>query len=318
LEGIAIIMTIGRLRPESFSRVGGKLAFMLCLSLLAPCALVAENLIPGSLKVDGADRSYLLHVPTGYQSGKPVPLVLVFHGAGMTAELMADITQLNHWADKTGFIVAYPQGLEQHWNTGPRAAGGPNDVAFITALISNIESTYTIDPKRVMAAGISNGAEFAQELGCSRDLRFRAILAVSATLQKEALKNCVPNHPIRMIEIHGTDDPIVPYLGGRVAAPGSPVLVSVADDLLLWAHINGCSPEPDTEQLPDRGEDGTHVGRMTFKGCEAGGEVTHYRIVGGGHTWPGSSPGPKFLGRTTQQFSASELSAQIVLAPAKN
>lgn len=95
------------------------------------------------------------------------------------------------------------------------------------------------------------------------------------------MKNCVPNHPVRMIEIHGTDDPIVPYLGGRVAIPGGPVLVSVADDLLLWARIDGCSSKPHTEQLPDRGEDGTHVERMTFKGCKAGGKVTHYRIIGG-------------------------------------
>jgi polyhydroxybutyrate depolymerase len=279
-------------------------------------------MISGTLQVDGASRTYLLHVPTGTQSGKPIPLVLFFHGAGVTAGLMADVTQLNQWADKTGFIVAYPQGLEQHWNRGATGAGGPNDVAFITALISNIESTYTIDPKRVMAAGISNGAEFAQELGCSKDLRFSAIVAVSATLQKEAVKHCVPNHPVRMIEMHGTDDPIVPYLGGRVAAPGSPVLISVADDLLLWAHIDGCSSEPYTEQLPDRlperGEDSTHVERMTFKGCAAGGEVTHYRIVGGGHTWPGSAPEPKFLGRTTQQFDASQLVAQLVLVSGKS
>jgi polyhydroxybutyrate depolymerase len=311
-------MAIDPRRSEIFCWRGWKLALILCLSLLAPFGVAAESMISGTLKVDGASRTYLLHLPTGYQSGKPFPLVLALHGAGMTAALMADVTQLNQSADKTGFIVAYPQGIEQHWNTGQTAAGGPNDVAFITALIANIESTYAIDTHRVMAAGISNGAEFAQELGCSKDLRFSAILAVSGTLQEEAVKHCVPNHPVRMIEMHGTEDPIVPYLGGRVAAPGSPVLISVADDLLLWARIDGCSAEPHTEPLPDRVEDGMHVERMSFQGCAAGGEVTHYRIVGGGHTWPGSAPGPKFLGRTTQQISASELVAQLVLSSGKN
>ena len=311
-------MTIYPGRSGIFCWRDWKLALILCLSLLAPCGLVAESMISGTLKVDGASRTYLLHLPTGTQSGKALPLVLVFHGAGVTAGLMADVTQLNQWADRTGFIVAYPEGLEQHWNTGQTAAGVTNDVAFITALIANIESTYAIDTHRVMAAGISNGGEFAQELGCSRDLRFSAILAVSGTLQEEAVKHCVPNHPVRMIEMHGTDDPIVPYLGGHVAAPGSPVLISVADDLLLWARIDGCSSEPHTESLPDRVEDGMHVERMSFQGCAAGGEVTHYRIVGGGHTWPGSAPEPKFLGRTTQQISASELVAQLVLASRKN
>jgi poly(3-hydroxybutyrate) depolymerase len=54
----------------------------------------------------------LLHLLTGTQSGKALPLVLPLHGAGVTAGLMADVTQLNQWADRTGFIVAYPEGLE--------------------------------------------------------------------------------------------------------------------------------------------------------------------------------------------------------------
>lgn len=169
MEGVAIIMTICRRRSGSFSRMYWKLALILCLSLLAPCGLVVESMISGTLKVDEASRTYLLHTPTGYQSGTPTPLALVFHGAQMTAALMANLTQLNQWADKAGFIVAYPQGLELRWTTDPTAPGQGADVAFVRALISNLESAYTINPNRIIAAGISNGAEFAQELGCSRD-----------------------------------------------------------------------------------------------------------------------------------------------------
>lgn len=60
--------------------------------------------------------------------------------------------------------------------------------------------------------------------------------------------------------------------------------MSVADDLRLWAHIDLCAPEPHTERLPDNVNNGTHVERITFSGCEAGGEVTPFRISGGGHT----------------------------------
>ena len=82
LEGVAIIRTICRRRSGSFPRVDWQLALILCLSLLAPRGLVAESMMSGTLKVDGASRTYSLHTPTGYQSGTPTPLVLVFRNEG--------------------------------------------------------------------------------------------------------------------------------------------------------------------------------------------------------------------------------------------
>ena len=241
-----------------------------------------------------------------------LPLVLMLHGAQMTSALMADVSGLNQWADKTGFIVAYPQGLEQRWNTIHQAGTGPDDFAFMKALIAKIESTYPVDRRRVFAAGFSNGAEFVQELGCRNDFQFTAIVSVSATLQEEDAKHCVPKHAVRLIQFHGTADPIVPYLGGRVVAPHGPIVVSVADDLRVWAQINRCAPYPKTDRLPDHVEDGTHVERVSFHACEAGGEVTHFRILGEGHTWPGYSESPKRLGQTTHQIDASRYIAHLV------
>ena len=88
---------------------------------------------------------------------------------------------------------------------------------------------------------------------------------------------------MRLIEFHGTADPVVPYLGGRVAVPNGPIVISVADDLQLRQRINHCAPDPTTEKLPDHGDDGTHVERIRFHGCAAGGEVTYYRILEAGH-----------------------------------
>ena len=264
------------------------------------------------MPLNGVDRTYLLHAPAGVRNEKALPLVLMLHGAGMTSALMADVSGLNQWADKAGFIVAYPQGLEKHWNTTHHAGAGLDDVAFMKELIAKIESTFPVDRTRVFAAGYSNGAEFAQELGCRDDFHFTAIVAVSATLQEEDAKHCVPKHTVRLIQFHGTSDPIVPYLGGRVAAPQGPMVISVADDLRLWAQINGCAAEPKTDRLPDNGEDGTHVERVSFNACGSGGEVTHFRVLGGGHPWPGYSDSPKRLGQSTHQIDASGYIAHIV------
>ena len=289
-----------------------RFCFVMSMLLLAPLSLGAQHMVPQTLPINGSDRTYLLHLPTGDRSGRPRPLVLVLHGAQMTSALMAEITGLNAWADKEGFIVVYPQGLEQHWNTIQEPGSAVDDFAFVRALIANIEKTYSVDRSRVFAAGLSNGAEFAQELGCSDDFQFKAIVAVSATLQVEGARHCAPKHTVRMIQFHGTADPTVPYLGGVVAAPRRPVVISVADDLLLWQRLNHCAPEPKTERLPDKGEDGTHVERVSFQSCASGGELTHFRILGGGHVWPGYSGTPKVFGQTTNQIDASQYIAHLV------
>ena len=291
---------------------GMKRSFVFCLLLLATASLAAQKMISGTLQVNGADRTYLLHVPTADPSAKALPLVLALHGSGMTSALMAEVTGLNAWADMTGFIVVYPQGLEQHWNPEQTTLAGVNDLAFIKELIAKMERSYSVDRRQITVAGYSNGAGLAQNLGCLADYQFKAIVAISATLSIEGAKRCAPNHAVRLIEFHGTADPLVPYLGGRVAVTNGPMVISVADDLQLWQRINHCAPDPKTERLPDKGEDGTHVERITFHGCAAGGEVTHYRILGAGHVWPGAVNTPKRLGQTTQQIDASRYIAHVV------
>jgi len=289
-----------------------KTFYLVCMFLLATSGLAAQQMTSGTLQVGGVDRTYLVHVPPGDSSAKALPLLLALHGSGMTSELMAEVTGLNAWADKTGFIVVYPQGLEKHWSTGLPPGAGGYDFAFVKDLLAKMESSYSVDRSRVIVAGYSNGAEFGQELACSADLRFKAIVAIDGTLTIESAGRCAPKHPVRLIEFHGTADPLVPYLGGRVAVPNGPMVISVADDLQLWQRINHCAPDPTTEKLSDHGDDGTHVERIRFHGCAAGGEVTHYRILEAGHVWPGYLNTPKRLGQTTQQIDASRYIAQLV------
>jgi polyhydroxybutyrate depolymerase len=289
-----------------------KHSFLFCLLLLATSGLAAQQMTSGTLQVGGVERTYLVHVPTGDPSTKALPLVLALHGSGMTSALMAEVTGLNAWADKTGFIVVYPQGLEKHWNTELPPETGGDDFAFMKELLAKMESSYSVDHSRVIAAGYSNGARFGQELGCSDDFQFKAIVAIDGMLSSESARRCVPKHTVRLIQFHGTADPLVPYLGGRVAVTNGPMVISVADDLQLWQRINHCAPDAKTDKLPDNGEDGTHVERIRFHGCAAGGEVTHYRMLGAGHVWPGAMNTPARLGHTTQQIDASRYIAHLV------
>ena len=76
-----------------------------------------------------------------------------------------------------------------------------------------------------------------------------------------------------------------------------------------FAHLDGCSSEPQTQRIPDQTGDGTTIDAVTYSGCAAGTEVRGYVVNGGGHTWPG---GVQYLpaaliGKTTHNLNASDL-----------
>src|SRR5437868_674944 len=113
----------------SFRLIGRHLSVML-FALTLVTARVAEPLAAGSheqsLAHDGLTRTYRIHIPPGYDGTKAVPLVLVFHGGGGTAERIEQGLGFNPLADKHGFIVVYPQGEENHWNDGRTGERFPN------------------------------------------------------------------------------------------------------------------------------------------------------------------------------------------------
>src|ERR1700691_6422724 len=113
--------------------------------------LTADPLKPGdhtrSLDVDKRTRSYIVHVPPGYDGSKEVPVVLAFHGGGSNAEQMVQFCGLNEKADKEGFIVVYPSGtgrLEKllTFNAGNCCGyameNKVDDVAFTRALLDDL------------------------------------------------------------------------------------------------------------------------------------------------------------------------------------
>src|SRR5260370_18244035 len=72
-----------------------------------------------TITVDGRQRSYLLHRPAG-GPGKPMGLVLVFHGGTETGADAARISGLDREADRAGFVVAYPNGRAKALEPWPR------------------------------------------------------------------------------------------------------------------------------------------------------------------------------------------------------
>jgi polyhydroxybutyrate depolymerase len=275
---------------------------LIALILGLAAAFRLANYTNGSLVSSGETRTYLLYVPESYDPSRPTSLVITFHGF---AQWPAHQMQLSHWndlADEHGFIVVYPSGTRfpLRWQAGGRFASNTDpadDVTFISDLIDQLAQDYNLDPRRIYANGMSNGAGMSFVLACELPERVAAVgLVAGAYLYP--WEECRPARPVPAIAFHGTDDPIVPFEGGTTGPFEAP-FPAIPDWIDTLAERNGCDPLP--EELPASGV----VSGLQFDRCEA--DVVFYTVAGGGHTWPGGEPLPVWLtGQTTQDVDATQ------------
>jgi polyhydroxybutyrate depolymerase len=258
-----------------------------------------------ALQVGGLTRRYYLHLPPAWHRGRPLPLVLVFHGGGGRASGIAPHTGFSRLADSAGFVVAYPQGLNSRWNDGRGFTSATHDdVGFVRALVDTLGPELGIDLRRVYATGISNGAMFAYRLACDLPGTFAAVAPVAGAMPAELVGACERTEPVSVIAFQGTTDPLMPYLGGGLARRR---VLSADRSIAFWGTAAGCAAAPATSEEPDRVADGTRVRRTVYAACREGRAVELYTIEGGGHTWPGGPVAGARVGRVSREIDATEL-----------
>lgn len=295
------------------SRTTALLAALLVLGGLSGAPASASPVDPpGVLSFGGLQRSYLLHVPPGLQ--QPAGLVINLHGAGMNGPEQAGLTGYNAVADRYGFVVAYPDGIDASWADGRGASvpdrQGVDDVGFLSALIERLSRDFGIPPGRAFVTGMSAGAFMANRLVCDRADLVAAVVPVAGTLG--AGLPCAPSRPVSVMAVHGTADPVVPFNGGPMVGRGGASDILSAPALAeRWRTMNRC-PGPLIDNPTANGE----IDEMTAAGCAAGTEVVLVRINGGGHTWPAGrfSLPAAVVGTTSYAVDASGASGQFFAA----
>lgn len=273
--------------------------------LLSSQALSAQTPVDSFL-YEGTMRTFRAYVPTTLPTNVSVPLILNLHGLGsngLEQEFYANFAPV---ADTAGFIVVSPDGLNESWNIGI-LPGGPNDVGFLSTLIDSMYARYDIDLSRVYSTGMSNGGFMSYKLACELQDRIAAIASVTGSMIVPDFSTCQNERPVPIMEVHGTEDPTVPYTGSFGIA-------SVPDVLNYWNGKNGCDTTVvDTFDFPDIvTTDSCTVQRIAYRSCNQQTEVVHLRVDGGGHSWPGAIPVPG-LNPTNQDINASVLIWQFFL-----
>ena len=283
------------------------LPLALLLLLMLPVSGRAQTTVISTIQAGGLTREYRLYVPAIYtRTTGAVPLLLNLHGYSSNAFEQENYGDFRPLADTANFLVVHPNGTfdganYRNWNTfGPRGTG-VDDVAFLSALIDTLASRYRIDLNRVYSTGMSNGGFMSYELACQLGNRVAAIASVTGSMTASRLAGCTSGRPVPVMEIHGTVDGPVPYTGGGILQ-----FVAIPTLLNSWIQRNGCNPTPVVTAVPDiNPNDGCTAERSVWSGGRNGSVVEHYRIIGGGHTWPGSLPSYNNTRVVNQDISAS-------------
>lgn len=268
-----------------------------------------------SVRSSGSGRAWITYVPASYDPAKPTPLVVLLHGRPSNATAMAAITRMNEVADEKGFIVVYPEGLNNEWNafydlTRQQGTANQDDVAFLKTLTEDLGRDLNIDRRRMFLGGFSNGGFMTIRMACSAADTFAGFASVGAELYAVLKDKCRGGRPAPILLMNGTADPSVNYNGiiVRSGADDQETRVSLgARDTLSWfVNRNKCSQTGSTLSYPPRGQSpGTQAQRFTPNDCEAA--VVFWLINGGGHTWPGTDGvmNAEFFGPTNMDIKAS-------------
>jgi polyhydroxybutyrate depolymerase len=277
---------------------------LLITTLLLTSATFAQN---DSIFDQGEWRHYIVHLPSGYSSAVDYPVVLNFHGLGSNKEEQQLYSAMDAAADTYGFIVVYPDGIDNQWNFGQTS--GPDDTQFALALLDEIRLDYSTN-SCWFSTGMSMGGFLTYKIACTptnaHDLP-TAIAVVTGNMLTFLQQTSSNLETVPVMHFHGTND-------GTVNYNGSTGVSSVENTVAWWANENNCSNGPVTEAMPNVSTtDNSTVDRITYSGGDEGSQVILYRVNGGGHTWPGAIDVPP-LGVTNHDINATDLIAQFFMS----
>jgi len=263
--------------------------------------LYCQVTVLDTIESGGLQRNYRLYIPTAYDGSEPVPLVLNLHGYTSDAfgqDLYANFRVI---ADTANFLIVLPNGTFdgfglRYWNCFVQPGIGVDDVAFLSDLIDSISANYNVDANRIYSTGMSNGGFMSHTLACELSNKIAAIASVTGSIDEDRFPACDPQHPMPVMQIHGTEDETVPFGGNFDFMP----VESVVD---YWKEFNNCDAAAEFTAIPDVvPSDLCTAEKYVYGGGDNNVNVELFKIIDGGHTWPGTSL--TFLGVTNLDINA--------------
>ncbi|GAB9121842.1 extracellular catalytic domain type 1 short-chain-length polyhydroxyalkanoate depolymerase [Bradyrhizobium diazoefficiens] len=251
--------------------------------------------IDGKYSNNAGSRSYKLFIPSGYQRGQTLPLVVMLHGCTQSPDDFAAGTRMNFIAEEQNCLVVYPAqpggaNPSKCWNwfraaDQRRDEGEPSLIAGITRQVMR---DYSIDPKRVFVAGLSAGGAAAAIMGATYGDLYAAVgihsgLACGAATDMPSAFTAMRN-------------------GGKGARPAA---AGPAIPTIVFHGDRDATVHPDNgDRIVEQAIGATRTQKKVHRGQIPGGHgytrttyvdgqreiLEHWNIHGASHAWSGGSP----------------------------
>lgn len=285
-----------------------------------------------TLTVDGQRRQFIVHVPPGYNSSTPAPLVFVFHESAHNGGFVYEKWKWREKCDQEGCISVYPTALsyfvvpedrnQTKWNDTslsqivPPGTALADDVKFVRTMVETLEATFSIDKKRIYATGGSNGGRFVSSRILVELPDIFAAAGISHLLGTDGLapKN---NEAIPAYVSYGNLDPILLKGSEALGASGKQLPMEAAEIMqhpLVGGQIANalttlgldttytveyCAPKLDrctaTYTTALERSEGLHTTLTFARGGKPGVEFRFRMIKGMGHSYALAGNNPAHL-----------------------
>jgi poly(3-hydroxybutyrate) depolymerase len=182
----------------------------------------------------GVKREYYVHVPPGYNSTAPFPVVFMLHGHSGTGEEFYIKSGWKEVGNAENVLTVFPSSWHYNiiedgvveknarvWNTYSiqfcTGVTPLDDVLFLSRIIDEMKLRYNVDEKKVFLAGFSNGGAMAARCTIELSDRLAAVVTSSGTLPPDSQftpKRLLPvlyqfgNMDTHVREKLGTTDPL--------------------------------------------------------------------------------------------------------------
>lgn len=238
-------------------------------------------------------RPYYVTVPetTGTSA---LPVLVFLHGNGGNAQGSMRRFLRPNGSIRIKFIMVFPQGYQRSWNIVSERSKA-DDLAYIEAIIKTLSSYTNVQEDTFGIMGSSNGAALVNQIAIETKLtcikNYISVVSPLNTYQHDG-KNfmskgkhnnyteiATPLTGKRLLNVSGTRDELVPYLGGPSksipAKDGKLSFLAAEESIFLWAKHMGYQGNRLTEPTVVDG----NIEMFSY----LNGDVIHYKIINAGH-----------------------------------
>ncbi len=238
-------------------------------------------------------RPFYVSVPSVADQRK-FPVFIFLHGNGGNGKGVMNGFLKRHPTMEKRYVLVFPSGYLKSWNIVSERSKA-DDRGFIEAIVERLLTYDNVQENNFTIMGSSNGAALVNQLAIeSRLSNIRNYVTAVSPLnvfqhdgQDFKAKGDDNNYQavaqplvgIRLMNISGTEDRLVPYQGGlsRVipAKDGKLGFVDAEESIFLWAKAMGYKGEKLRSPSSVAGK------LEIFSYLD--GEVVHYKVSGEGH-----------------------------------